>query len=289
MATTVATNSLLERTGERFALLTSRGFRDLWLIGNQSRPDIFDLSISGRPHPLYEQVIEVHGRVTLLSDDEDEHEGFRIDNLCGVEQGRTGERVAVLEPLDEERLRQDLMQLSAEHGIRNLSVVLMHSFAYPKHERRVREIALELRCFDEITLSSDLMPMIKIVPRGHSACVDAYLTPGIQRYISSFAAGFDTRFADDVEVLFMQSDGGLVPMDQFTGFKAILSGPAGGVVGYARTSFNNNNNQPVIGFDMGGTSTDVSRYDGKYHTVNESETGMLKQNFSMFSSIVKCE
>lgn len=207
MATTVATNSLLERTGERFALLTTRGFKDLWVIGNQSRPDIFDLSVSGRPTPLYHQVIEVRERVTLLSDDvvESETEDFRNSSVASVEIGVTGERVAILERLDENQLREDLQRLHSEHGISHLAVVLMHSFAYPRHEQRVREIARELGCFTDITISSDLMPMIKILPRGHSSCVDAYLTPGIQRYVHSFAAGFDSRFSVDVEVLFMQA------------------------------------------------------------------------------------
>merc|ERR1719495_176945 len=139
-----------------------------------------------------------------------------------------------------------------------------------EHEQMVGNLATKLG-FGHISLSSQVMPMVRIVPRGFTACADAYLTPAIKKYLSGFSSGFKDGLKDS-NVLFMQSDGGLTPMDSFNGSRAILSGPAGGVVGYAMTSFSEQENLPVIGFDMGGTSTDVSRYAGTYEHVFESTT-----------------
>ena len=161
----------------------------------------------------------------------------------------------------------------------------MHSYAYPEHEIMIGELAEELG-FEQISLSSALTPMARAVPRGHTAAVDAYLTPKIKEYVKTFVEGFDDGLMRDVPVLFMQSDAGMTSADRFCGYKAILSGPAGGVVGYARTateesSSSSNPNEEddekiesVIGFDMGGTSTDVSRYDPKqgYEHVTETVT-----------------
>ena len=164
-------------------------------------------------------------------------------------------------------------------------MVLLHSYAYPAHEQAVKKVAKALG-FEQISLSSEVMPMVRMVPRGCTACVDAYLTPVIRRYLASFTKGFDAGLGR-VQVSFMQSDGGLTPMENFLGNRAILSGPAGGVVGYARTSFDDaasaaagqphqrgtgDKDMPVIGFDMGGTSTDVSRYAGTFEHVFESTT-----------------
>ncbi|XP_076810904.1 5-oxoprolinase-like [Clavelina lepadiformis] len=257
MGTTVATNALLERKGERMALAVTEGLRDLLFIGNQSRPKIFDFKIE-IPDVLYEEVVEVRERVCLHRND------CQLGLNSETRVGQTLEKVHVLTTLDVEKLKIDLKKV-LEKGITSLAVVLMHSYTFTEHEEAVQKIAMEMG-FKQVSLSSEVMPMVKIVPRGFTVCVDAYLTPCIKDYITGFQSGFSSR---DINALFMQSDGGLTPIDKFNGSRAILSGPAGGVVGYAMTSFED---QPVIGFDMGGTSTDVSRYDGEYEHVFESTT-----------------
>ena len=270
MGTTVATNALLEREGARSALVVTEGFGDLLAIGNQARPHIFDLEIK-RPSRLYERVVEAAERVRLFSgvdgggssESEAATEGLKI--VTGV----TGEAMLVERPLDVESLRPKLQALLDE-GIRSLAVVLMHSYAFPDHEAAVGKLAAEMG-FTQVSLSSALVPMVRAVPRGHTASVDSYLTPCIREYLDTFLRGFDDGLRDGVKVSFMQSDGGLTPAERFTGYKAILSGPAGGVVGYAITT-RAETTQPVIGFDMGGTSTDVSRFDATYEQVTETET-----------------
>lgn len=159
--------------------------------------------------------------------------------------------------------------LIRDHNIHSVAVVLAHSYACPAHELAVGQIA-RAAGMRHITLSHEAMPMCRMVPRGFTACAEAYLTPHVRRYLDSFRSGFRDQLAG-VEVLFMQSDGGLTRMEQFRGARAILSGPAGGVVGYARTG-RAETAMPLIGFDMGGTSTDVSRYDDRYEHVIESTT-----------------
>uniref|UniRef100_A0A8C8S128 5-oxoprolinase, ATP-hydrolysing n=1 Tax=Pelusios castaneus TaxID=367368 RepID=A0A8C8S128_9SAUR len=183
--------------------------------------------------------------------------------------GVTGDLLVVQRPVDLASLRRDLQRLLAQ-GIQSLAVVLMHSYAWPAHEQQVGALARELG-FQHVSLSSSVMPMVRVVPRGYTACADAYLTPCIHRYLDSFRASF-TQQLQDIPVLFMRSDGGLTPMGQFSGSRAILSGPAGGVVGYAITTYSPEDRQPVIGFDMGGTSTDVSRYAGEYEHIFEATT-----------------
>ena len=148
----------------------------------------------------------------------------------------------------------------------------MHSYTYAKHEQDIGKLAASMKCFSQISMSSDVMPMVKLVSRGHTGCAAAYLTPKITTYLASFQKGFDEGLKQ-VPLTFMKSDGGLAPADGgFGGHQAILSGPAGGVVGYAKTTFQPDNPVPVIGFDMGGTSTDVSRYDGQWELVFETVT-----------------
>lgn len=270
MGTTVATNALLERKGERIALLTTRGFKNLQVIGNQSRPKIFDLEIR-RPDLLYEVVCEVNERVTLVKDDEE----VKGSLVVGVSR----EKLCVEVPLDEADVRAQLEGIVSK-GIKSVAIVFTHSYTFTEHERRAKAIAAELG-FTQISISSEVMPMVRMVPRGCTTCVDAYLTPVIKQYLSNFRSGFDANI-DQVRVSFMQSDGGLTPMHSFSGNRAILSGPAGGVVGYARTSYHHDDGppaadeedaqKPVIGFDMGGTSTDVSRYAGSYEHVFETVT-----------------
>ncbi|KAF8542503.1 Hydantoinase/oxoprolinase-domain-containing protein [Trichophaea hybrida] len=208
------------------ALITTKGFKDCLVIGNQSRPKIFDLAIH-KPDVLYQTVLEIDERA---------------------------------------RIRDDLQKLY-EEGYRSIAVCFMHSYTYPNHEILVGNIARNIG-FTHISLSSELMPMIKLVPRATSATADAYLTPEIRRYIDGFSKGFSGGLGAE-----RWSDGGLVDVSKFSGLRAILSGPAGGVVGYALTSYDPETKIPVIGFDMGGTSTDVSRYgSGRYEHVFETTT-----------------
>ncbi len=265
MGTTVATNALLERKGARCALLVTRGFGDILQIGNQDRPRIFDLEIH-KPDLLYETVIEVDERLRMLRPDEPQP-------AAPVVQGITGDRLVVLKALDIEALRPQL-QNTYDSGIRSLAVVLMHAYAWPDHEAAIGRLAAEIG-FTQISLSSSVMPRVKLVPRGDTTMVDAYLNPHIQTYLGSFKEGFSDDLSK-TSLLFMQSDGGLARAGGFTGSRAILSGPAGGVVGYAMTTCGGSCGQPVIGFDMGGTSTDVSRYGKEYELVFESETAGVR-------------
>ncbi|XP_068094216.1 5-oxoprolinase [Hyperolius riggenbachi] len=264
MGTTVATNALLERKGERIALLITKGFKDLLHIGNQARPKIFDLEVR-MPEVLYEEVIEVEERVVLQQADCQ----LSKDPSLKTFVGSTGHSLEVWEPVNLEHLKVRL-QGALSRGIRSLAVVLMHSYTWSSHEQQIGQLARSLG-FTHVSLSSEVMPMIRMVPRGYTACADAYLTPCIQRYLDGFSSGFQNQLKD-LQVLFMRSDGGLTPMHSFSGSRAILSGPAGGVVGYAITTYRPENPQPVIGFDMGGTSTDVSRYAGEYEHVFEATT-----------------
>lgn len=263
MGTTVATNALLERKGERIALCVTRGFRDLLQIGNQARPHIFDLTVS-KPSNLYEEVVEVDERVELVLDKEE----VDLSSSPSLVQGISGELVKVVKPLDEEALKP-LLNALLQKGISCLAVVFLHSYTYPDHEMLLEKLALSLG-FRHVSISSALTPMVRAVPRGFTASVDAYLTPVIKEYLSGFMSKFDEG-QGKLNVLFMQSDGGLAPENRFSGHKAILSGPAGGVVGYSQTLFGIETDKALIGFDMGGTSTDVSRYAGSYEQVIETQ------------------
>ncbi|KAL2143733.1 hypothetical protein VTI28DRAFT_10097 [Corynascus sepedonium] len=303
MGTTVATNALLERKGEKIALVVTRGFADCLVIGNQSRPKIFDLAIR-KPDVLYSAVVEVDERVTLEDYAEDPNRILtKVDVKVGTSEaanadlvmGLSGEAVRVLARPDRAAVREQLQRIY-DTGIRSIAVCLMHAYTFPDHEALVGDVAREIG-FQHISLSHELMPMIKLVPRATSVCADAYLTPAIKRYISGFQQGFegglgtksvvaqdkgtkDTKGTKGARCEFMQSDGGLVDVDRFTGLRAILSGPAGGVVGYAITSYDERTKIPVIGFDMGGTSTDVSRYgEGRYdHTFETTTAGVTIQS-----------
>lgn len=298
MGTTVATNALLERKGEKIALVVTKGFKDCLEIGNQSRPRIFDLAIK-KPDVLYQRVVEIDERVTL-EDYAEDPERHRTRDVAELHQSQTqdlvtglsSETVRILKRPDEDQIRQQMQKLHDE-GIKSIAVCLMHAYTFPNHEALVGSIAKDIG-FEHISLSHELMPMIKLVPRATSACADAYLTPAIKKYIAGFQKGFhgslgtkslineqpgvdvgemDAQHSQGARCDFMQSDGGLVDVDKFSGLKAILSGPAGGVVGYALTSYDPETDIPVIGFDMGGTSTDVSRYgSGRYEHVFESTT-----------------
>ncbi len=304
MGTTIATNALLERTGERTCLITTAGFEDLLRIGNQARPNIFDISCA-KPDVLYESVIGIEERVTLEGYAEDPRhrkptlstfkEGDKDGGVDGenkakegnernLVKGITGEVVRIIKRPDMETVKRDL-QTAWDQGFRSVAIVLCHSYTFFRHEEAVEEEARKIGFW--VSASSKLLPMIRMVPRGMSATADAYLSPKIKDYLDAFSRSFASDGRTRFE--FMQSDGGLVPADRFSGLRAILSGPAGGVVGYAQTSFDSRpcsecfsseeggnvatvKGQAVIGFDMGGTSTDVSRYAGTYEHVFETMT-----------------
>lgn len=296
MGTTVATNALLERKGERIAMVVTKGFKDCLVIGNQSRPKIFDLAIR-KPDVLYSEVVEVTERVTLEDYAEDPHRNAtKVDAKAGAAEakqadlvmGLSGEAVRILQRPEEETIRKQLQEIY-DKGIKSIAVCLMHAYTFPDHEAVIGKIAEDIG-FTHISLSSELMPMIKLVSRATSVCADAYLTPAIRKYIDGFQKGFEGGLGTKsvkqesgdrgARCEFMQSDGGLVDVEKFTGLKAILSGPAGGVVGYAITSYDPETKIPVIGFDMGGTSTDVSRYgEGRYdHTFETTTAGVTIQS-----------
>jgi 5-oxoprolinase (ATP-hydrolysing) len=235
MGTTVATNALLERKGARTALAITRGFADQLRIGYQDRPDIFAMRID-LPDLIYEEVIEIDERI-----------------------GAHGE---VLQAPDEALLRRQFSRLR-EKGIDAIAIVLMHAYRYPQHEQRLRALAEEAG-FTQISVSHQVSPLMKIVGRGDTTVVDAYLSPVLRDYVSRVSA--DTG---DVRIMFMQSNGGLTDAGRFQGKDAILSGPAGGIVGAVKSCEAIGLKQ-VIGFDMGGTSTDVAHYDGAYERVFET-------------------
>lgn len=275
LGTTVATNALLERKGARCALVTTKGFKDLLHIGDQSRPDLFALNIV-KPGVLYEKVVEVSARVTMPAFTADPS-GYDAQELYDGERyvrGETGEVFEVVTPLDETELTQQLQEIR-NAGIDSLAIVFVHGYNFQVHEKQARDIALQLG-FRNVSLSHELLPVIKMIPRGQSAVMDAYLTPVVADYIQGFLAGFQPGFEKHTRIEFMQSDGGLCSHQNFKGLRAILSGPAGGVVGLAKTSYDPDLKVPVIGFDMGGTSTDVSRYAGSYEFCFETSVAGIK-------------
>lgn len=274
MGTTVATNALLERNGERTAFLVTRGFKDILVIGNQSRPYMFDLSIR-RPEVLYSDVFEVQERVVPETCFDSELRRLRMHHpstvdIAGIAVGTSGEKVLIAEPLDAARVRANLKHIY-DQGYRSIAVCLMHSYIFPQHELQIRDLALEMG-LEHISLSHEVSRRSKIVPRGNSAVVEGYLTPSIERYLRTFQSSFPNLEKSGTRIEFMQSSGGLVPSSAVSGLHSILSGPAGGVVGYAATCYDEESKEPVIGLDMGGTSTDVSRFDGELDHVFETTT-----------------
>ena len=238
LGTTRGTNALLTRAGGRTALVTTCGFGDILKIGYQARPDLFDLDIQ-RPTPLYDQVIEVNERISS-----------------------TGE---VLLAIDPNEVREQLKQLKA-NGAEALAICLLNSYAQAAHEQKIADIARELR-FEEVSISSQLAPLIKLVSRGDTTVVNAYLNTVLKTYVNRISRHLGDT-SDGLQM--MTSNGGLVRGDRFEGKDSILSGPAGGVVGFARVA-ESAGFERAIGFDMGGTSTDVARYDGTFQHEYETE------------------
>jgi len=265
MGTTLATNALLERKGAETILVTTKGFRDLLQIGNQSRPEIFDLKIK-KLDLLYKDVIEVNERVRIYRDNDENS----LYPEMKIVEGTTGEKFVVLDFPDLKNVREELEKFYSK-GFQSVAVVFLHAYAFPDHEKQIGELAREIG-YKQISMSHEVMPMIKMVARGDTTMVDAYLTPHIKNYLQGFKQGFEDNL-EKTQLLFMQSDGGLTDSRKFKGSNAILSGPAGGVVGYAMS---NEFKQPVIGFDMGGTSTDVSRYGLDFELVHETETAGVR-------------
>ncbi|GAA5835484.1 hypothetical protein JCM3766R1_006429 [Sporobolomyces carnicolor] len=283
LSTTVATNALLERKGARHAFIVTKGFRDLLRIGNQSRPDIFALNIV-RPEVLFDEVLEVDERVTIVGYTHnprfaeeavkfDESGKVISDHEGEIVQGISGEAVEILRKPDAAKIRVDLQELY-DRGLRCIAICFAHSYTFPQHEQLVADLAHEIG-FTQISVSSHLSPQIKMVPRGTSATADAYLSPVLKEYINGFFKGFEDELkagSSGARVEFMTSEGTLVEVENFSGLRSVISGPAGGVVGCAKTSWDEERKIPVIGLDMGGTSTDCSRYAGQFETVYESTT-----------------
>ncbi|WP_297509080.1 hydantoinase B/oxoprolinase family protein [uncultured Caulobacter sp.] len=249
MGTTVATNALLERKGEPTVLAITKGHADALRIGYQARPKLFDLHIV-KPEALYDRVVEIDERVSVEGE--------------------------MLRPLDEEAARAGL-QAAFDAGYRAVAIVLLHGFRFTDHEARVAAIAREIG-FTQVSVSHEVSPLMKLVGRGDTTVVDAYLSPILRRYVDqvSGALGHDTR------LLFMQSNGGLTDARAFRGKDAILSGPAGGVVGMARTAAEAGFER-VIGFDMGGTSTDVCHYAGQYERAFETVVAGVRMRAPMMN------
>jgi 5-oxoprolinase (ATP-hydrolysing) len=248
MGTTVATNALLERKGERTVLVISRGFRDALRIASQARPRLFDRHIV-LPELLYERVIEADERIGAHGED--------------------------LVPLDAARLSASLRH-AYEDGYRACAIVFMHGYRYRQHEAAAAELAQQIG-FTQISVSHRVSPLMKLVPRGDTTVVDAYLSPILRRYCEQLASSLP-----GVPLFFMQSSGGLTQPEHFHGKDAILSGPAGGIVGMARTA-QAAGHAKVIGFDMGGTSTDVSHFAGEFERVFDSEIAGVRVRAPMLS------
>ena len=248
MGTTVATNALLERKGEPTLLVTTRGFRDALRIAYQNRPRIFDRNIQ-LPELLYSAVVEAQERVGAHGD--------------------------VIAPLDELLLKQDLSE-QYKRGLRSVAIVFMHGYRYIEHELAAKRIALEVG-FTQVSTSHETSPMMKFVSRGDTTVVDAYLSPILRRYVEQVAGEMP-----GVKLFFMQSSGGLTDAHAFAGKDAILSGPAGGIVGMARTAAIAGI-EKVIGFDMGGTSTDVSHYAGRFEREFETQVAGVRMRAPMMS------
>jgi 5-oxoprolinase (ATP-hydrolysing) len=257
MGTTVATNALLERKGERTLLVTTRGFRDALRIAYQNRPRLFDRRIV-LPELLYSDVIEAQERFSAKGD--------------------------VLLPLDEAALRADL-QTAHSTGLRSVAIVFMHGYRFTTHEAAAARIARDVG-FTQVSTSHETSPMMKFVSRGDTTVVDAYLSPILRRYVEQVAGEMP-----GVKLFFMQSSGGLTDAHAFQGKDAILSGPAGGIVGMARTAqlaFADSQGSKggavkVIGFDMGGTSTDVSHFAGEFEREFETQVAGVRMRAPMMS------
>lgn len=257
MGTTVATNALLERKGFRVVLAITKGFRDALRIGYQNRPHIFAREII-LPEMLYERVIEIEERYSAHGEE--------------------------LIPLEENSALASL-QAAYNDGIRSCAIVLMHGYRYPNHEKRLKALAQKIG-FTQISVSHEVSPLMKLVSRGDTTVVDAYLSPILKQYIERVAnqlgAVNSPSSTTPIKLMFMQSNGGLVDAEQFQGKDSILSGPAGGIVGAVQTS-RLAGLEKIISFDMGGTSTDVAHYNGEYERQFETEIAGVRLRSPMMA------
>jgi 5-oxoprolinase (ATP-hydrolysing) len=257
MGTTVATNALLERKGERTLFITTQGLGDVLRIGYQNRPHIFARQII-LPEMLYEQVIEVKERYSAQ-----------------------GEELTPVTPQEIDRCRR-LLQAAYDSGIHTCAIAFIHGYRYPAHEQQVANLAREIG-FSQISVSHATSPLIKLVSRGDTTVVDAYLSPILRRYVNQVAAQLSlSEEHSATRLLFMQSNGGLTDAHQFQGKDSILSGPAGGIVGAVQTS-KMAGSEKIIGFDMGGTSTDVTHYAGELERVFETEVAGIRLRAPMMA------
>ncbi len=261
MGTTIATNALLERKGDRLLLITTQGFGDALRIGYQHRPHIFARQIV-LPTPIYERVVEVTERYTAEGE---EIVPVRVDDAL-----------------------MHSLQTAYADGIRACAIVFMHGYRYPAHELELAEIVRDIG-FTQISLSHQVSPLMKLVSRGDTTVVDAYLSPILRRYVDRIASELNPAAGTDAEaqilgakLMFMQSNGGLTSAQNFQGKDSILSGPAGGIVGAVKTSAIAGFTK-IIGFDMGGTSTDVSHYDGAYERTLETEVAGVRLRAPMMA------
>jgi 5-oxoprolinase (ATP-hydrolysing) len=253
MGTTVATNALLERKGDRTLFVTTQGFGDALRIGYQTRPHLFARHII-LPEMLYEEVLEVQERLSA-----------------------TGE---IITRLDENSTFNGL-QKAYDKGIRSVAITLMHGYRYPAHEEKIYAIAKKIG-FQQISVSHKISPLMKLVSRGDTTVVDAYLSPILDRYVDQIASQLDSSDTVGPKLMFMQSNGGLTDAQLFRGKDAILSGPAGGVVGMVKTAAMAGYTK-LIGFDMGGTSTDVTHYDGEYERSFETMVAGVRMRAPMMN------
>ena len=249
MGTTVATNALLERKGDNVLLAITKGFKDALEIGYQARPDTFALKIE-KPDILYTQVVEINERVSAKGE--------------------------ILQTLDIE-LTKKALESAFNQGLTAIAIVLMHGYQYNQHEKQLIELAKEIG-FKQISASHEVSPLQKLISRGETTLVDAYLTPILLRYIQNISKGLNQKTL--AQLLFMQSSGGLTSADTFRGRDAILSGPAGGIVGAVHTAKLAGFDK-IIGFDMGGTSTDVSHYAGEFEKAYETEVAGVRMRVPM--------
>jgi 5-oxoprolinase (ATP-hydrolysing) len=240
LGTTIATNALLERKGEQVALVVTAGFRDALEIGLQARPNIFALNIV-KPGLLHTRVVEAQERVSAEGE--------------------------ILTPLDKPHARRELAAAFAE-GYRAVAIACLHGWAHPAHEQTLAKIARDIG-FTQVSVSSDISGLIKFVQRADTTVADAYLSPILRAYVDRFTDAFRKHGGEDAQLLLMQSNGGLAPAHAFRGRDAVLSGPAGGVVGMARAAERAGFSK-ALGFDMGGTSTDVSHFAGSFERTNET-------------------
>ena len=253
IGTTVGTNALLERKGDRTVLVITQGFKDALKIGYQNRPDIFALNIV-LPALLYERVVEIEERVNA--------------------QGE------VLRPVNEPQVQRDL-QAIYDLGIRSCAIVLLHSYAYPQHEQQVAAIAQKIG-FTQISISHQISPLRKFIARGDTTVLDAYISPTLRRYVEQVSQQLNPTQQDPIKLLFMQSNGGLTTVNHFRGKDSLLSGPAGGMIGAVKTSLQAGFSK-IITFDMGGTSTDVAHFQGDYERQFATEIAGVRISVPMLA------